>query len=179
MNPKPACKHCGGATEPRFILCTNGQKQYRLQCLACNEEASLNLKQSVAFEWANGKPIVEFAKEEMYAGRTAKYERQREQRIQDREREAEAWWDRYDDYLLSEAWRKRRAAVLLRDGNRCTACRARPATQVHHLTYDHAGDEPLFDLTSVCDDCHERITASDRLRRSTGKRPIDMQGGAA
>ena len=31
-----------------------------------------------------------------------------------------------------------------------------PATQAHHLTYEHMGDEFLWELKAVCRPCHER-----------------------
>ena len=38
----------------------------------------------------------------------------------------------------------------------CEGCRRRPATEVHHLTYEHVGDELLWELKAVCDHCHRR-----------------------
>ena len=43
----------------------------------------------------------------------------------------------------------------------------RPATQVHHLTYAHLGDELLFELISVCDDCRKRIHHSEQIADTT------------
>ena len=37
--------------------------------------------------------------------------------------------------------------------------------EVHHITYAHVFDEPLFDLRAVCRPCHERLTARDRENR--------------
>jgi len=75
---------------------------------------------------------------------------------QRREENAEA----YDAYLRSEQWRRKRAKRLEIDRHRCTAmldgCTG-AATEVHHLTYEHCGDEPMFDLRSVCGSCHRRI----------------------
>jgi 5-methylcytosine-specific restriction endonuclease McrA len=42
-------------------------------------------------------------------------------------------------------------------------CQSR-ATQVHHLTYRHLGNEPLFELMAICRDCHEQLTEMDRSR---------------
>jgi hypothetical protein len=58
----------------------------------------------------------------------------------------------------------RRALRLVFDGNACKArlpgC-TKNATEVHHLSYRHIGNEPLFDLVSVCGPCHRAITAMD------------------
>lgn len=70
----------------------------------------------------------------------------------------------YSDYLSSPQWLVRREAVLQRDEYICQACCERTATEVHHLTYDHLGNEPMFDLASVCHDCHEQITNMDRSK---------------
>ena len=72
------------------------------------------------------------------------------------------WWDKYDAYLSSEKWKSKRDKVLKRDNYLCQACLENKATEVHHKTYRYVGDEPLFDLVSVCNPCHERITNIDR-----------------
>lgn len=75
-----------------------------------------------------------------------------------------SWWQWYNSYLASPEWYARRLAVLKRDGNRCRAssagrtCNAN-ASQVHHLTYERVGREPLDDLVAVCDECHEKLHA--------------------
>lgn len=66
------------------------------------------------------------------------------------------WFAEHTAYLATPEWAFRRGQVLNRDGYRCQArlkgCRGE-ATQVHHLTYRHWRNEPLFDLTSVCSTC--------------------------
>lgn len=61
-----------------------------------------------------------------------------------------------EDYLKSDAWRRKRYVVLKRDHWRCVYCGGR-ATQVHHMRYakKHIGSEPIKWLVSVCKDCHE------------------------
>ena len=74
----------------------------------------------------------------------------------------EGFWPRYADYLRSHAWKEKRGKVLRRDGYVCQACLNNEAHQVHHLNYKHWGNEPLFDLISVCKPCHDKITDMDR-----------------
>lgn len=74
-----------------------------------------------------------------------------------------SWMARYNIYLNSERWKVKRQKVLERDDSLCQSCLIEPATQVHHLTYARAGNEPLFDLTSACKDCHEIITRDTRI----------------
>lgn len=88
------------------------------------------------------------------------------ERARAREAAGREWWRWFQSYLESETWRVKRNAVLKRAGGRCEACAQNRATQVHHLTYVHVGNEPLFDLRAICDDCHERLTADDRRRRA-------------
>ena len=63
----------------------------------------------------------------------------------------------YRDYLLSPEWAKRREKVLRRANGICEGCGEARATQVHHKTYDHIYNEPLFDLVAICKACHESI----------------------
>ena len=61
-----------------------------------------------------------------------------------------------DEYLKSEAWKRKRYVVLKRDNWRCVYCRGR-ATQVHHKRYAkyNIGREPIEWVVSVCKSCHD------------------------
>jgi len=61
-----------------------------------------------------------------------------------------------DDYLKSDAWKRKRYVVLRRDNWRCVYCGGR-ATQVHHKRYAkrNIGKEPIDWLVSVCKSCHD------------------------
>jgi len=67
----------------------------------------------------------------------------------------------YEDYIRSKEWTTRRKKVLERDNNICQSCLNNKATEVHHITYKHFKDEPLFELVSVCKPCHQDITMMD------------------
>ena len=92
-----------------------------------------------------------------YAKRQERYARENAQREAQRVQESKAWWAWYNGYLESPQWKRRRQLALERDGGICQGCRVRKAVQVHHLTYERVGNEMLFDLVSVCLECHERI----------------------
>ena len=66
----------------------------------------------------------------------------------------------YEKYMSSEAWKQKRLLVLKRDNYTCQArmngCTMK-AQHVHHVSYKFLGDEPLWDLQSVCVNCHRRI----------------------
>lgn len=78
------------------------------------------------------------------------------------------WFAEHSKYLASPEWEAKRRRVLERDKSLCQAglwgCDG-TAQQVHHLTYRHWRNEPLFDLISVCRSCHEEITQMDRAAR--------------
>jgi 5-methylcytosine-specific restriction endonuclease McrA len=66
--------------------------------------------------------------------------------------------DYYNDYLKSDAWKRKRYVVLKRDNWRCVYCGGY-ATQVHHKKYAkyNIGREPIEWLVSVCKNCHDSI----------------------
>ena len=74
-----------------------------------------------------------------------------------RDEQDAAWWETYDAYLQSDAWRQLRPRIFRRAGGICEGCGQAEATQVHHLTYKHATNEFLWELVAICDDCHERV----------------------
>lgn len=65
--------------------------------------------------------------------------------------------EHYYPYLESETWKKKVKHVLKRDNNLCQACLVNNATTAHQVTYRHVFTEPLFDLTSVCTSCKEKL----------------------
>jgi 5-methylcytosine-specific restriction endonuclease McrA len=62
-----------------------------------------------------------------------------------------------NNYLKSEAWKRKRYVVLKRDNWRCVYC-GEKATQVHHTKYakHNIGREPIEWLVSVCKTCHDQ-----------------------
>lgn len=77
----------------------------------------------------------------------------------------------------SQKWRRKRAAILRRDGYMCRYCRrfgrTREATEVHHI--QHADEYPELaytdaNLVSLCHACHnaqhpEKTRAANDARR--------------
>ncbi len=62
----------------------------------------------------------------------------------------------YAGYMKSEKWAEKRQKVMARARHLCEGCMERDAKVVHHLTYEHIGDELLFELVALCPDCHAR-----------------------
>jgi len=62
-----------------------------------------------------------------------------------------------NNYLKSEAWKRKRYIVLKRDNWHCVFCGGK-ATQVHHKRYAkyNIGKEPIEWLVSVCKSCHDK-----------------------
>ena len=63
---------------------------------------------------------------------------------------------RYDNYLDGPDWKEKREAVIARANGICEGCGKGKATEAHHLTYDDFGDEFLFQLVALCENCHVR-----------------------
>jgi hypothetical protein len=147
---------------------SNGQFMYVYQCFDCGDYNRSHEKKPL-----NDVPL--FNEELFEANKQLRHEQFEAERkkIEDEwrkkqdEKNAE-WWEWYSEYLQTEEWIEKRNKVFERDSYTCQSCLSCHADQVHHLTYKHVGNEPLFDLVSVCFKCHDRITEHDRsLRKST------------
>lgn len=60
----------------------------------------------------------------------------------------------YHAYLASDAWQRKRKAVLRRAKYRCERCHQAKPLDVHHLSYARFGHEDMADLRALCRDCH-------------------------
>lgn len=164
QNPR-TCQHL--ETEIRRCMKRNGTYAVYRQCLACGIKASSQMPFLAALK-ETGKvriadlPAFDTELEQSgadWAGQSW---------IEATRPSQEESWNKYNEYLRSESWRRRSRMCLERDGYKCQAqyegCLGR-ATQSHHLTYRHIYNEPLFDLISVCQSCHEKITEMERSSR--------------
>jgi hypothetical protein len=139
---------CGHAhQELRQRVDRGGRFYYQWQCLACGSGIGSAVAASIAL--ADGVAPAPFDGS-LEAKWWVEADRIRRER---RRKRAEA----YGAYLQTDAWLAKRSQALARDKGICQGCLTRPATQVHHQTYEHIGDELLFELISVCDDCHARL----------------------
>ena len=65
----------------------------------------------------------------------------------------------YDDYLHSGVWKKLSSKARARDGYRCRTCNRSGDLEVHHRRYPkYLGTESVNDLTTLCRDCHRKIS---------------------
>lgn len=140
------CPHVDGA-KPRWR--TEKKQAVWLQCLNCGATVGKAIKQSTM------SPL-QLCSLEMWDEALAKKHNELWMQVYElKKQEKEMGWTAwYNDYLDSPAWKVKREAVLKRDNRWCQGCREKHATQVHHLSYKHVGKELLFELTSVCSDCH-------------------------
>lgn len=154
------CEH--ERTELRERTFSNNTTHYVEQCLRCGTQLRSHKHDSneVAQAKLDGgvKPFDDQLKHNFFAkGLTKRQEKidEQHQYITDKQTEWNAW---YAEYLRSPEWQSKRAKVLQRDNYCCQGCGGeRLATEVHHLTYAHVGNELLFELVSLCGQCHERV----------------------
>ncbi len=85
-----------------------------------------------------------------------------------RKRANEAAIERADRYEIQRAayaewtaaapeWKAMRRRVMARANKICEACLERPASDVHHRTYDLGKLPPAYYLVALCQPCHERM----------------------
>jgi hypothetical protein len=75
-----------------------------------------------------------------------------------------------ESYYLSPQWAARRWLVIQRAGACCEKCHRKTARlQVHHLNYQHLGNEPLDDLKALCGKCHQAAHNHTDKQRPPGK----------
>src|SRR6516165_1698555 len=120
-------------------------RQLRSQCKSCGVLVGASLRHELA------APDTPDVSHDLGVRKTAWTEL-----LEQRAAEEEEWQQWYQCYLQTDEWRGRRQLVFKRAGGICEGCRQAPATQVHHLTYKHAGNEFLWELVAICRDCHER-----------------------
>jgi 5-methylcytosine-specific restriction endonuclease McrA len=149
------CPHLNTAIRYRDTV--TGTRQYRAQCLNCGDGVGNFIKHSDIESPALVEPFDDRLEESYNCLKRDRYNELNQVNRQ-------SWWDEYNAYMQTPEWKQRRAQVLKRDRHICQACLNAVASEVHHKTYDHFKQEPLFDLVAVCRPCHEIITAMDRSK---------------
>lgn len=145
------CQHADSDYELRRHVIANGTTQYKFECQVCGRRGNaISRNDPIRTRLDAEPPFTDPGLQERYWRGIEKTKQQ----------ERDEWWDQYNQYLESPEWHSKRELVLARDHNRCQArmdgC-TRAAEHVHHLTYEHLFDEPLFELVSVCRSCHNRL----------------------
>jgi hypothetical protein len=70
--------------------------------------------------------------------------------------------EQHQEYLKSTQWKEIRKKVLKRDDYTCQGCLESPAVDVHHITYNNWQNEFMFELMSLCRECHTRVHKKDK-----------------
>jgi 5-methylcytosine-specific restriction endonuclease McrA len=154
---------CGHAqTAVRWRIRSNGVGTYVAQCLICGRELrSIRHASAEVRSLTERIPFDETLADAWYERcarvqkiRWAATQQQWEAEAAAHEAERRAF---YEAHLRSAKWRAIRQRVLDRAHGMCEGCGIHKADHVHHLTYDHLGNEFLFELVAVCYACHCRI----------------------
>ena len=143
---------CGHSErELRRRVIKGGSIAYVRQCKACGQ-VSNPVKTAHALQETEGQPIPEFDAEAEEAWNDKKHKAYKAIEVELDGKVS----NEYEQYLQSDDWLAKRALVLRRAGKLCERCLKRAPTQVHHLTYQHVGEEFMWELVAVCEECHER-----------------------
>jgi 5-methylcytosine-specific restriction endonuclease McrA len=154
------CDH--SQTEIRWRVRRNGQGCWVMQCLVCGREMRPVAKSSPdVLRLTEKKPFDEalagVVQSRLREARERQWKAQQQAAEQETEQQSREWWRQYNQYLKTPQWERKRHAVMKRSQGICEGCRVNKAVQVHHLTYEHVGDEFLWELVAVCRMCHSRI----------------------
>ncbi len=74
----------------------------------------------------------------------------------EKKNKANAYKEKYREYLLSPEWRNKRKEVLIDRNNKCERCGSNNRLEVHHKTYERIFNEDLSDLELLCKPCHKK-----------------------
>jgi hypothetical protein len=147
-------------TEIRAKGTVEGQRLFRQQCLRCGHTTPVKASVVPTHLRQTPTPVDAELSRRWWDARSEDLSR----RVGDAEAADNArWWSWYRDYLKTAQWRTIRQKVMLRAGGLCEGCRSATPSQVHHLTYERAGAELLFDLVAVCRECHQRAHPNKSL----------------
>lgn len=155
-------ERCEHVLEFRRRTLANQVVVYGTQCLRCGAWQAVKKSALTDEEMAKATSYDDDIRQVYWEESCSERQKEFDQIKQRQQRE---WWSTYNAYLNSSAWKRRREAVFARAKSRCEAqlvCQGDHATEVHHVTYQHVGNEPLWELRAVCHRCHEEITNMDR-----------------
>lgn len=68
----------------------------------------------------------------------------------------------YIEYLRSDKWKEKRLQRLKLDNFTCQICGVQNGKlDVHHTTYDTFGNESIYDIITLCRNCHNKLHEND------------------
>jgi hypothetical protein len=165
FEPVAPCEHPASAL--RFRVTSKGARMFARQCLKCGHSVSNWIKAETIdpAERAAAQPFNDDLRESWRASIMNAYAARW---MDEKTRRDCEWGIEYTRYINSPEWEGRRRKVLERAGKKgltlptCEACGDRPASEVHHKTYENFGNEPLWDLAAVCEWCHNELHAANK-----------------
>jgi hypothetical protein len=134
-----------------YVTMTDGRKQHRLMCIRCGElkPNAVSIKTLTPRE-VDQIPEFDDSRRTDWRRKKMEYRQALIERYGVIDREGR------EGYYQTPEWKEKTRLVRDRSGGVCEGCRKRPAVACHHLTYDHLGDEFLWELADVCDSCHKK-----------------------
>jgi 5-methylcytosine-specific restriction endonuclease McrA len=134
---------------------SNGGVQIKYQCLNCGEPWGQPTKQN---ETTKGLPFFdESIRKKFSQSKQSEFDAIEAKYTELRNRKDDSWWRNYNQHLRTPKWQATRELVLKRQSFICEGCGKQKATEVHHTSYVHVGNEFLFELAAVCEGCHRRL----------------------
>ncbi len=137
-------------------LIANGTRQIWVQCKDCNRLLR-NIKVIIADSAVKAGCVIREYDNRAQEEAEERQRKKTQEYYNSVEEKNNQWWDNYNNHLKSEKWFRSRNLILERDRYTCQGCLLNRATQVHHLSYQHITSEFMFELVSVCDDCHNLL----------------------
>jgi len=141
----------------------NGTTHFAMQCSICGNEARrLRKNELTDADRQSATPWDDEIQGRYWERRSRTHELQRESRLS-------LMREHHTAYLQSAEWSRRRSNRMQFDRHQCQArldgCLMQ-ATEVHHLSYRFHGNEPMFDLVSLCRPCHKQVSEMEgRVRQ--------------
>jgi len=75
------------------------------------------------------------------------------------------WFERYNEYLVSDEWKIKRKQVLDIDDKKCLVTGKSDCLQVHHITYQNVGNEQINELITLSKDVHQSLHEQPSIKR--------------
>jgi hypothetical protein len=133
----------------------NGNTTFYKQCAICGFKGPRIFNRDLSRQAMIFAGILDKASEEKYYAMRQDIRHKLDDA--DRAKDYQNWNAWYEKYLQSTVWLEKHDLVMKRANGICEGCLKEKAVVVHHVTYDHAGSEYLFELVALCNGCHTSI----------------------
>lgn len=147
---------CHTATLKRRVI-KGGVRVISMQCDTCGRSIGGPLKREHHPDQAQYPEWIEGASDRYWQAKHEEGRKAMEDRRGEIAAHASERRQQKDAFYSSGRWAWMREFVMKRSGGTCEACGARQAQAVHHTTYRHGLDAPLFTLRALCHPCHGRM----------------------